>query len=251
MATLSHWKKVRIPRFAPLRKSLNVDVLVIGGGMTGITAAYLLKKSGRKVALVERDRCASGNTGNTTAHLTCVTDLRLHQLVKTFGRDHALAVWDGGLAAIDQIHDIIKAEKIACEFTRIPGYLHARLNSDKDETAELKRDVEIAGELGIQADYVPSVPVFARPGICFANQAKFHPFMYLAELVTRIPGKGSHVFERTEAIEFDGGVDGGPVRVMANRHTITCNAVLIATDVPLTGLSGAASAGSYWLFAGR
>ncbi len=244
MATLSHWKKVRIPRFAPLRKSLKVDALVVGGGMTGITAAYLLKKAGRKVALVERDRCAYGNTGNTTAHLTCVTDLRLHQLVKTFGRDHAQAVWDAGLAAIDQIHDIIKTENISCEFTRIPGYVHARLNSAKDETEDLKRDVKIADELGIQAEYVPSVPVFARPGICFANQAKFHPFMYLAELVTRIPGKGSHVFERTEALEFDAEGDDGPVRVTANRHTITCDAVVIATDVPLTGLSDAASAAS-------
>ena len=51
MATLSHWKKVRMPRFAPLRESLRVDVLVVGGGMTGISVAYLLKKAGKKVLI--------------------------------------------------------------------------------------------------------------------------------------------------------------------------------------------------------
>src|SRR6185369_2699981 len=98
--TVSHWKRIRLPRFEPLRESLEVDVVVAGAGMTGITTAYLLKKAGLKVALIERDRCAQLDTGNTTAHLTMVTDLRLPQLVKRFGRDHAQAVWDAGLAAI-------------------------------------------------------------------------------------------------------------------------------------------------------
>ncbi len=242
MATLSHWKQVRLPRFAPLGEPLQVDVLVIGGGMTGITAAYLLKKSGKKVALIERDQCAQANTGNTTAHLTCVTDLRLQQLVKLFGEDHSRAIWDAGLAAISQIQEIVEAEKISCEFMRIPGYFHAALASDEDETDDLRDDVAIAAELGIDAEYLTSVPIFKRPGICFPNQAKFHPLMYLAELITRIPGGGCQVFEQTEAVEFEGGSDGNPVQVTANGHPITCDAVFIATDVPLTGMSNAASA---------
>ena len=242
MATLSHWKKVRMPRFSPLRGPLKVDVLVVGGGMTGITTAYLLKKAGRKVALIERDHCAQLDTGNTTAHLTCVTDLRPHQLVKTLGRDHAQAVWDAGQAAIDQIQEIIEAEKISCEFSRIPGYIHASINSDNDETKDMKRDAELASELGFPADFVSEVPVFGRQGIRVANQAKFHPLMYLAELVTRIPGGGSHVFERTEAGEFERGGQGDSVRVKANDRIITCDSVVIATDVPLAGLSDVASA---------
>jgi len=242
MATLSHWKKARLPRFSHLREALKVDVLVVGGGMTGISAAYLLKKTGRTVALVERDRCAQADTGHTTAHLTCVTDLRTQQLVKTFGRDHAQAVWDAGMAAIEQIHEIIKAENIACEFVRIPGYLHASINSSRDETQELKRDADLASELGFAAEFVSHVPLFQRPGIRFENQAKFHPLLYLAELVARIPGNGSHVFERTEAKDFEGGGKEGPIRVTANGQIITCDVVVIATDVPLTGLSDVASA---------
>jgi len=241
MLSKSVWKSVSMPRFLPLSESIQVDVLVVGGGNTGIVTAYLLKRAGKKVALIERDRCAQLNTGNTTAHLTCVTDLTLQQLVKNLGRDHAQAVWDAGLAAIGQIQHIVTAENIACEFMRIPGYMHTSINGDSDERHELQREAELAQELGFPAEYVTEVPVFGREGVLFANQAKFHPLMYLSELVTRIPGDGSHVFELTNAEEFDGS-DMDVVRVSANRHVITCQQVVIATDVPLTGISHSVNA---------
>src|SRR5580698_10608967 len=101
MNTTPYWiESKKLPKYAPLGRGLNVDVVVIGGGITGVTAAYLLKKSGATVALLDRDRFASAETGHTTAHLTYVTDLRLQELVEYFGRDHAQATWDAGHAAI-------------------------------------------------------------------------------------------------------------------------------------------------------
>ena len=96
-------------------------MLVVGGGVTGIVTAYLLQKAGVSVALLERERLASRDSGHTTAHLTHVTDKRLHELVKDFGRDHARAAWDAGAAAIDEIERMVREENIACEFSRVPG----------------------------------------------------------------------------------------------------------------------------------
>ncbi len=237
MATQSTWKDVFVPQFAPLGESIEVDVLVVGGGITGVTAAWLLKQAGKTVALVERDRCGQANTGNSTAHLTSMTDLRLHQLVDTFGPDHALAIWDAGSAAIEQIHSIIQEEVISCEFARTPGYLVSNLITETDESAEFRKDVAVAKQLGIEAEFVANLPVFNRPGIRFPNQAKFHPLMYLAELVAKIPGNGSYVFEQTETVEFAERDAGRPVKVTANGHTITCDGVFVATDVPLNGLN--------------
>ena len=113
------------PTFPKLDRDIDVDVVVVGGGFTGLTTAYLLAASGRSVAVLERDRCAQVDTGHTTAHLTMVTDRRLKDLERAFGRTHAQAVWDAGLAAIAQVDDIVREHGIDCAFEWVDGYLHA------------------------------------------------------------------------------------------------------------------------------
>ncbi|RPH58176.1 MAG: FAD-binding oxidoreductase, partial [Acidobacteria bacterium] len=108
-----------MPKFPTLARDLAVDVVVVGAGITGITAAYLLKSQGRRVALVERGRCGGVDTSYTTAHLTCTTDLRLHALAGRFGKEHARAAWEAGLASLDQIVANIRAEEIECDFNWI------------------------------------------------------------------------------------------------------------------------------------
>jgi glycine/D-amino acid oxidase-like deaminating enzyme/nitrite reductase/ring-hydroxylating ferredoxin subunit len=224
----------RIPRFPRLDQNLTVDVVVIGGGITGITAAYLLKNAGVSVVLIERDRFASVDTGHTTAHLTQVTDLRLSELVKTFGRDHAQAVWDAGRAAIDEINQIAETEEIACEFAWVPAYLHAPLTGgSENEDSRLAEDARLAHEFGFDAAVV-DVPFLHRPGVRFSNQAKFHPRKYLAGVLTKISGDGSHVYEETAADE----ISDNPLTVKANGFSIRCGHLVIATHVPLQGLTG-------------
>src|SRR5881398_3987406 len=129
MRNVPFWiDSVPIKRFPRLQEQLNVDVVVVGAGITGITTAYLLKQAGLTVALIERERVASIDTGHTTAHLTFVTDVGLHELADNFGNDHAQAAWDAGAAAIDEIERIVQEEGIECEFTRAPAYLHVCVN---------------------------------------------------------------------------------------------------------------------------
>lgn len=144
-----------------------------GRGVTGIVATYLLKKAGLRVALLERERLASRDSGHTTAHLTCVTDKRLYELVNQFGRQHAKAAWDAGTAAIDEIDGIVKDENIACEFSRVPGYLHSPVSGGQsDERANLRKDAKLANEFGFNAAYLDQVPFMRTPGVRFRRPGK-------------------------------------------------------------------------------
>ena len=229
----------RIQKFPKLQGNISVDVLVIGAGVTGITTAYLLKKAGLTVALIDRERVASMDTGHTTAHLTYVTDVQLQELARNFGNDHAQAAWDAGAAAIDEIERIVTEEQSDCEFTRVPSYLHVRADdSCTKEASSLKKEADLAVKLGFDATYLSSAPYFNLPAVRFANQAKFHPRKYLRSLVAKIPGNGSHVFEKSAAGEFDAKKRG----VKVNRNWIRFDRVVMATNNPLVGRAGIASA---------
>ncbi len=232
MAHSSYWQTgVSVPEYPVLDRDLTVDVAVIGGGITGITAAYLLKKAGVKVALFERGRCGQRDTGHTTAHLTHVTDLRLGTLVKNFGKDHAQAFWEAGDAAISQIESRVEAEEIECEFQRVPGFLLGSLKRKEPTDEGFSQEADLAREMGFHGEFVESVPVFGEAGVRYSNQAKFHPLKYLAGLLKAIEGDGSFVFENSEVKDFSD----KPLGFKCRGHKVECGQVVIATHVPLMG----------------
>ena len=228
-----------IQKFPKVQRSISVDVVVVGAGVTGITTAYVLKQTGLTVALTERERVASIDTGHTTAHLTYITDVELRELARNFGEDHAQAAWDAGAAAIDEIERIVGEEKIECEYTRVPAYIHVCVGGpSKKEAPSLKKEADLAAKLGFDAVYLESAPYFNLPAVRFANQAKFHPRKYLRSLVKKIPGNGSYVFEKSAASEFDA----KQRRVKVNRNWISFDRVVIATNNPLVGFASITAA---------
>jgi glycine/D-amino acid oxidase-like deaminating enzyme/nitrite reductase/ring-hydroxylating ferredoxin subunit len=238
---VSYWEdSSTVSRYPALDRDLTVDVVVIGGGLTGLTAAYLLKRSGRRVALIDRRRCGGVDSSFTTAHVTCVTDLDLAELVKYFGRDHAWAAWDAGLAAMAQIDGNIRTEDIDCEWTWTTGYKHLAPDADAgdQQIRQLRDEAALAGDLGFEARFLDAVPFFGTPGVEYGGQAKFHPRKYMSALAKAIDGGGSHVFEHTESEE----VSDDPLSVKANGHTLSCGYIVIATHTPLMGKTNMASA---------
>jgi glycine/D-amino acid oxidase-like deaminating enzyme/nitrite reductase/ring-hydroxylating ferredoxin subunit len=238
--TVPYWiDTTPLPRFPKLERNESVDVIVVGGGIAGLTAAYLLTLDGRRVALLERDTLAQVDTGHTSAHLTMVTDLRLPDLVKSFGRNHAQAAWDAGLAAIDQIQSIVADLKIDCEFEWVPGYVHSPIGRPAgDSAASFREEAALAQELGFDADFVEEVPFVGGPGVRFRDQARFHPRKYLAALAEAIDDRGGMIFEHSAADEFND----NPLTITSNGRTIKCQDIVLATHTPLMGNTNLASA---------
>ena len=233
-ATTPYWAdSATHPSYSKLDRDIDVDAVVIGGGITGLTTAYLLLAAGKSVAVLERSRCASIDTGHTSAHLTMVTDVRLHDLVGAFGQDHARAAWDAGAAAIELIDELSTSLAIDCSFQWVDAYLHTCDRSQKD-VALLEKDAELAAGMGFDATFVNEGPLAAVPGVRFGSQARFHPRQYLAGLSKAIIAAGGTIYEHSEAEEFCD----EPRSVKANGHTITCADIIIATHTPLVGVAG-------------
>ncbi|QDT53818.1 Cytochrome b6-f complex iron-sulfur subunit [Caulifigura coniformis] len=234
------WLEEDRPHFGRVHKDAVYDAVVVGGGITGLTAAYLLKQAGQKVAVVEKGRIADAETGHTSAHLTQVTDTRLAELVDRFGEEKARLAWEGGAAAINLLESIIGREQIRCHFQRVPGFLTSPITLDAttDDVESLEQEAELARNLGFDALFVSATPVFNRPAIRFANQAVFHPLMYLAELAKRIPGDGCDLFEESEMSE----VIDEPLAAEVDGFRLQCRKLIIATHVPLMGKAGLVSA---------
>jgi glycine/D-amino acid oxidase-like deaminating enzyme/nitrite reductase/ring-hydroxylating ferredoxin subunit len=238
--TLPYWTDSAPPSiFRRVDRDIDVDVVIVGAGITGLTTAYLLAKAGRSVVVIERARSGEVDSGHTSAHLTMVTDARLTDLVQRFGRTHAQAVWDAGLAAISEIETICGDEQIDCGFGRVDGYLHAPSGrrQSHDEVDRFRREAALAEELGFDATYLDDVPFVGVPGIRFEHQARFHPRKYLAGLAKAIRAMGAEIYEHSAADEFTA----DPPRLRVNGHWLRSRDVVIATHNPLVGLASAAS----------
>ena len=136
--------------------------------------------------------------------------------------------------AIDEIERIVQEENIACEFCRVPGYLHAPVSGRKsNKRAKLKRDAKLATRFGFNAVYLDSIPFMNRPGVRFGDQAKFHPLKFLFGLAQKIDGGGCSIYETSAVKEFDRRRS----VPRANGHWINYDRVVLATNNPILGES--------------
>lgn len=102
--------------YSELKEDINVDVVIVGGGMVGIITAYLLTKEGFKVAVVEADRILQGTTGHTTAKLTSLHELCYDKLRRNLGEESAKIYAEANEYAINFVEQMIQEKGIECDF---------------------------------------------------------------------------------------------------------------------------------------
>ena len=206
-----------------------VEVAVIGGGIAGLTTAYLLSKSGKKVAVIEDGYIGSGETGRTTAHITHALDDRYYNLEEKHGLDGARNAANSHTAAIDLIESIIKEEKISCDFERLDGFLFL---DPTDRKESLNKELEATHRAGIvTTEIVEKAPLQSfntGPCIRFPNQAQFQPLKYLKGIQNSIIKNGGQIFTETHAQEVN--VDS--IKTV-DGYIIKARNIVIATNAPI------------------
>lgn len=228
---ISYWTESSATKaLKPLSENVETDVVIIGGGLAGLSVAYCLVQSGKKVILVEDGVIGSGETGRTTAHLVTALDDRYYDLEKIFGAEKTRLIAESHQVAIDFVEETVRKENIECGFERVKGYLFLHPSDQKDS---LEREYKAALKAGIKITFEDSAPGLLSPEkcLCFWDQAQFHPLQYLEGLVKAIEAKGGKIYTGTHADKIDhtGIVSSAGFAVKA-KH------IVVATNTPVNNM---------------
>lgn len=225
------WRLVEVPRFEKLTTNVQADVCIVGAGIAGMSAAYLLAKAGRSVVVVDAATLGGGETERTTAHLTDILDKRYYVLEWLHGEHGARLAAASHRAAIAKIEAIAEEEQIACDFTRLDGYLF-QPPGQTDNAFEEER--KAAWRCGVEVEWAERVPFSDfHTGRClrFPGQAQFHPLKYLRGLATAITRMGGQIFTETQVKSVAGG--DRPSVQTANDCQIKARATVVASNTPI------------------
>ncbi|MBC7419213.1 MAG: FAD-dependent oxidoreductase [Bdellovibrio sp.] len=233
--TLSLWLDTAdMPKFSKLTEDLHVDICVIGGGIGGLTTAYLLMKEGKKVALLESFELASGQTGKTTAHFSNALDDRYYELEKYHGQEGARLAAQSHSAAIDAVEKIVSDLKVNCDFERINGYLFAK---DDDRKDILQKELEAVHRAGLEVQFLQKAPLSSfdsGPCLRFSNQVQLHPLKYLKAITDAFTRGGGEIYTHTHVSEVKSGTI--PQVITQDGFTVRCDSLVVATNTPINDL---------------
>ncbi len=205
-----------------------VDVAVIGGGITGITTALLLKRAGARVAVIEAATVGSGVTGATTAKVTALQSTVLSSIRSRHGDETAGVYAQASAAAVEKVAELAADLAPDCDAVRRPAYTYAASESDMDSVRGEHEAASIARlPTGLVDD--AGLPYPVAGAVRLDDQLEFHPVRYVRGLAEAVDGDGSVVLEGRRALEVE---DGAPCRVRTDGPTISARQVVVATHYP-------------------
>ncbi|MDD6188825.1 MAG: FAD-dependent oxidoreductase [Clostridiales bacterium] len=210
------------PRFPALEKDAKTDILIIGGGMTGILCAYMLEQAGVDYMLAEAGSVCGGITKNTTAKLTFQHGLIYDRLIRSLGEDKARLYLEANWAALEEYRRLCR--DIDCDFRQYDSYVYSL-----DSRRKIENEVSALKRLGAAAEFTTDLPLpFRVAGAArVPGQAQFHPLKFAFAIA-----RGLRIFENTKVLELspEGAVTGGGM--------ISAKRVIIATHFPVLNKHG-------------
>nr|WP_179107157.1 FAD-dependent oxidoreductase [Sediminibacillus massiliensis] len=228
-----YWREsVELPQFPSLQQDIEVDIGIVGAGITGITAAYLLTKKGFKVALLDAGKILNGTTGHTTAKITAQHGLIYDELIQNFGLETATAYYDFNKESMEFMKEVIKEHNIDCDYEIQDAFVYTESDHYVNQ---LKKELQAYEQIGIPRKWAEDIPLDlpVKAAVAMKDQAQFHPLKYLAVLVEYIEENGGLIFEDTTAVNANYGKK--PMIITRENYKIHCNKIIAASHFPFVG----------------
>ena len=225
------WRDPQIAADGPLSADRSADVCVVGAGLAGLTTAYLMAGEGLDVIVLDAAAIGGGESIRTTAHLVTALDRGWTDLVSIHGEAHARHAAASHAAAIDTIERIVVDERIACDFSRVDGYLFAAPEHDERRLREERDAAHTAGLVDVELVESPGLASLG-PSVRFPRQARLDAGRYLAGLAASARNRGVTFAAPMRAVDVE---ENGTLRVRtAEGPTITAAAIVVATNTPFS-----------------
>ncbi|GAA3640651.1 FAD-dependent oxidoreductase [Lentzea roselyniae] len=209
----------------PLTGKHTFDVAVVGGGITGLTTALLLKRRGLRVVVLEAGRVASGVSGNNTAKVTALQSTVYSQIIKAHDLAAATDYATASLAAVAQVADLVQLENISCDLRRAPAATYAYTESEAQQVDDELIAARRAG-LPVRSSVDLDLPFEVHAAVRLDDQLTLHPVKYLLGLAAAIDGDGSQVCENSRVLDVSG------TRVSTADGQVDAAHIVIATHFP-------------------
>lgn len=216
--------------FERLKEDMHVDVAIIGGGMSGISAAQALTRQGLKVAVYEKGNVGMSSSGFSTGNLySAMGELLIHTR-KKFGDEVLKKVVNARREAIDFIEDNIKTYNIDCDFKRVRFHNYTTKTGSESKVREAQKAAQLL-DLDYRESDLRGLPFFATRSFSLDGAAQFNPLRYVQGLAKGIAQEGCQIFEQTEILEIHEEEHG--VKLVTNKgYTIWAGYLIHATHTP-------------------
>lgn len=236
MKNESIWKiNNRTFKTKELTNDIKTDILIIGGGITGISTAFYLKDKKLDITLIEANEIGSGATLNTTGKITFLQGLIYHKLEKIFDFNTSLKYLQSQLEAINLIEANIKKYNIDCDYLKNTSYVYTNKDSD---IKEFLKEQQFFDKINLNYKIINKLPddLDCKYGIKVDNTAIFHPIKYLYKLTEEILKANINIYENTTALKIEK-LD-NCYNIYTNKNIISAKKVVIATHYPFFVIPG-------------
>lgn len=199
---------LKLKTFPSLSGSIKTNVVIVGGGMTGLSAAQAFLNKGLSVAIVEKNYCGAGASGINSGFITPDSELSLTDLTAIYGQEAASQLWKFSLSGVDLIKNNIKNFSIDCDYQEQDTLVLA--NTKKRFDIRIKEEFENRVKLGYDAvlynDKNLSLTVNSgkyHGAVSYGGSFGIQPFDYCQAMKDNLSNQGVLIFEDSPVIKVD------------------------------------------------